>query len=223
MAFDEDRPGRIILADLELDDGETLVAEMSDIDLFERQDALQAQAAAILADLDLFALLRDLGVATQVGSSALGLMVARDIDITTLCPSLDPGPVFDFGQQLAAHPRVRRLTFRKDTGRWNASSGLPDGIYWLIEYVADPDVAWTLDLWFLLEGTTQFDLEHVKTLPGRLTPKTRAAILRIKEAVYADTSRPRGPSYAIYEAVLDHGIRTPEAYQGYRESRAPRP
>jgi hypothetical protein len=192
---------------------------MPDFELFERQDALQAQARAILADLDAFALLRDVGEATQVGSSALGLMVAHDIDITTLCPTLDPGPVFDFGRQLAVHPRVRRLTFRKDTGRWNTSPGLPDGIYWLVEYVADPDIAWTLDLWFLLEGTTQFDLEHVKTLPGRLTPEIRAAILRIKEAVYADTTRPRGPSYAIYEAVLDHGIRTPEEYQRHRESR----
>ena len=192
---------------------------MSEIELFARQDALQAQAVDILADLDAFALLRNIGVATQVGSSALGLMVARDIDITTLCPSLDPGPVFDLGRRLARHPRVRRLTFRKDTGRWNTSPGLPDGIYWLVEYVADPDDAWTLDLWFLLDGTTQFDLEHMKTLPGRLTPETRAAILRIKEAVYADTTRPRGPSYAIYEAVLDHGIRTPEAYERYRESR----
>src|SRR4029079_5148660 len=153
-----------------------------------------------------------------VGSSALGLMVAHDIDITTLCRSLDPGPVFDFGRRLARHSRVRRLTFRKDTGRWNTHAVYPDGIYWLVEYVADPDVAWTLDLWFLLDGTTQFDLEHVKTLPGRLTPDTRAAILRIKEAVYADTSRPRGPSYAIYEAVLDHGIRTPEEYHRSRES-----
>ena len=191
---------------------------MSDTELFERQDALQAQARSILADLDAFALLRGVGRATQVGSSALGLMVARDIDITTLCPSLDPGPVFDFGRPLAAHPRVRRLTLRKDTGRWNTSPGLPDGLYWLVEYVAEPDIAWTLDLWFLLEGTTQFDLEHVKTLPGRLTPETRAAILRIKEAVYADTSRPRGPSYAVYEAVLDHGVRTPQEYERYRAS-----
>ena len=194
-------------------------ASVSDSELFERQDALQAQAAAILVDLDAFALLREVGEATQVGSSALGLMVAHDIDITTLCPSLDPGSVFDFGRRLARHPRVRRLTFRKDTGRWNTSPGLPDGIYWLVEYEADPDVAWTLDLWFLREGTSQFDIEHVKTLPGRLTLETRAAILRIKEAVYANTSRPRGPSYAIYEAVLDHGIRTPEDYERYRESR----
>ncbi len=156
---------------------------MSDIELFARQDALQAQAQAVLADLDALALLRTVGEPTRVGSSALGLMVARDIDITTLCPSLEPGPAFEIGRQLARHPRVRRLTFRKDTGRWNTHAVYPDGIYWLVEYVADPDVAWTLDLWFLAEGTTQWDLEHVKTLPGRLTPETRAAILRIKEAV----------------------------------------
>ncbi len=189
---------------------------MSDIELFARQDALQAQAVDILADLDAFALLRSVGKATQTGSSALGLMVARDIDITTLCPSLELTPVFELGHRLAAHPRVRRLTFRNDTGRWNTESVYPDGLYWLVEYVADPDITWTIDLWFLREGTTQFDLEHMKTLPGRLTPETRAAILRIKEAVFADTSRPRGPSYAIYEAVLDHGIRSPEAYARYR-------
>jgi hypothetical protein len=193
-------------------------ASVSDSELFERQDALQAQARAIFADLDALALLREVGEATQVGSSALGLMVAHDIDITTLCPSLDPGPVFDFGRRLARHPRVRRLTFRQDTGRWNTHAVYPDGIYWLVEYVADPDDAWTLDLWFLREGTSQFDIEHVKRLPGRLTVETRVAILRIKEAVYADTSRPRGPSYAIYEAVLDHGIRTPEEYERYRDS-----
>lgn len=189
---------------------------MSDIELFARQDALQAQAVDILADLDAFALLRSVGTATQTGSSALGLMVARDVDITTLCPSLDPTPLFDLGRRLAGHPRVRRLTFRNDTGHWNTESVYPDGLYWLVEYVVDPDVTWTLDLWFLREGTTQFDLEHMRTLPGRLTPEIRAAILRIKEAVFADTARPRGPSYAIYEAVLDHGVRSPEAYEHYR-------
>jgi hypothetical protein len=142
-------------------------------------------------------------------------MVARDVDVTTVCPSLDPAPIFDLGRSLATHPRVRRVTFRDDTGRWNVSPHYPDGLYWMIEYVADPDVEWKLDLWFLLEGTTQFDLEHMKTLPGRLTPEIRAAILRIKEAVAADASAPKRPSFEIYEAVLDHGIRTPEEYSRY--------
>ena len=172
----------------------------------------------MLADLDLFALLRTVGHPTHTGSSALGLMVARDIDITTVCPSIDPEPIFDLGRVLAIHPRIRRLTFRDDTGHWNIDPRYPDGLYWMVEYVADPDVEWKLDLWFLLEGTTQFDLEHMKTLPSRLTPEIRAAILRIKQAVAADPSSPKGPSYEIYQAVLDHGIRTPEEYARYRDA-----
>ena len=35
-----------------------------------------------------------------------------------------------------------------------------------------------LDLWFLLVGTTQFDLEHTKVLPTRMTPEARATIIR---------------------------------------------
>ena len=184
---------------------------MSEEELFARQAALQAQAADVIADLDLFALLRTVGHPTHTGSSALGLMVARDIDATTVCRTLDPVPIFDIGRSLAIHPRVRRVSFRDDTGRWR-DPRYPDGLYWMVEYVADPDVDWTLDLWFLGDGTIQFDLEHVVTLPARLTPEIRAAILRIKEAVAADTSRSKRPSYEIYEAVLDHGIRTPEDY-----------
>ena len=61
----------------------------NDASLLERQDALQAEAMAVLADLDLFVLLRRFGTPTHTGSSALGLMVRRDIDVTTVCPSLD--------------------------------------------------------------------------------------------------------------------------------------
>lgn len=188
---------------------------MSNADRFARQEALQEQATAVLVDLDLLALLRTVGHPTRTGSSALGLMVARDIDVTTVCPSLDPTPIFDLGRSIATHPRVRRVTFRDDTGRWNIDPRYPDGLCWMVEYVADPDIDWTLDLWFLLDGTIQFDLEHMATMPDRLTPEIRAAILLIKEAVAADPSRTTGPSYEIYEAVLDHGVRTPEDYTRY--------
>jgi hypothetical protein len=192
---------------------------MSDEALFMRQAALQAEAAAVIADLDLFALLRTVGHPTHTGSSALGLMVRRDIDATTICPTLDPIPIFDIGRSLAIHPRVHRVSFRNETGRWNVSPHYPDGLYWLVEYVADPDVEWTLDLWFLSDGTIQFDLEHMMTLPPRLTPEVRATILRIKEAIAADPTGPKGPSYEIYEAVLGHGVRTPEEYARYASRR----
>jgi hypothetical protein len=191
------------------------MADPSDDELLRRQEALQAEAAEVLADLDLLATLSTIGTPVQTGSSALGLMVARDIDITTLCPVLEADLMFGVVRPLAVHPRVRRLAFRNDTGRWNVETRYPDGLYWMVEYVTEAGVEWSLDLWFLLEGTTQFDLEHLKSMPPRLTPEARMAILRIKEARYG-LERDRH-SFRIYEAVLDHGVRTPDEFARYLE------
>ena len=191
----------------------------SDEELLARQEERQAEAAAVLADLGVMVLLSRIGRPVQTGSAALGLMVARDIDVTTLCPSLDVAGSFDIGRTLAMHPRVQRVTFRNDTGRWNTDTRYPDGLYWMVDYVTEGGTAWKLDLWLIQEGTTQFDLEHVRTLPDRLDHERRAAILRIKEARHDRTDAARKPSYEIYEAVLDHGIRTPDEFQAYLDRR----
>ena len=187
--------------------------DSTDDEILARQAALQAEAAAILADLDLLARIGTVGTPFLTGGAAYGLMVARDIDVTTLCPLLDVETTFQAIRPLATHGRVRRLAFRNDTGRWNTDPAYPDGLYWMIEYVTDAGVAWNLDLWFLLEGTTQFDLEDLRTIPPRLTVETRLAILRIKEALGGRTDVGRVRSHRVYEAVLDHGIRTPEAFE----------
>jgi hypothetical protein len=55
----------------------------------------------------------------------------------------------------------------------------------------------------------------METLPPRLTPEARLAILRIKEARHGLEGDARVPSYRIYEAVLDHGVRTPDEFRRY--------
>jgi hypothetical protein len=185
---------------------------LSDGEILARQAALQAEATAVLDDLDLLARIGAVGTPIRTGSSAYGLMVAPDIDVTTLCRVLDVVTLFDAIRPLASHDRVRRLSFRNDTGRWNTDPAYPDGLYWMVEYIAEAGETWNLDLWFLREGTTQFDLEDLRALPPRLTPETRLAILRIKEAVRARPGADRVRSHLVYEAVLDHGIRTPEAF-----------
>lgn len=191
------------------------MAESTDDEVLARQDALQAEVAVILDDLDLLTTLRAVGRPVQTGSAALGLMVARDIDVTTLCPSLEAELIFEVVRPLATHSRVRRLAFRNDTGRWNIDPRYPDGLYWVIEYVSGAGIEWNLDLWFLREHTTQFDLEHLKSMPARLTPEARLAILRIKEARHGLGGA--RSSYRIYEAVLDHGVRTPDEFIRYLE------
>jgi hypothetical protein len=189
--------------------------------LFARQAERQEAALAVLADLDLLARLGEIGRPVVTGSLALGLMVRPDIDVTTLCPTLDPGPIFDAVRPLVLHPRVHRLAFRNDTGRWNTDPDYPDGLYWTVRYRSDDGEDWNLDLWFLPAGTTQFDLQHLEALPPRLTPETRVAILDIKEAwrdraSYGATVR----GYDVYAAVLDHGIRTPDAFAAHLRERA---
>lgn len=197
---------------------------MTDDDLLEREAALRARADEVVRDLDVMALAATVGTPTRTGSSALGLMVGRDIDITTV-GDLDLERVYALGRVLATHPRVWRITFRNDTGRWNTSPRYPDGLYWMVDYVDATGDTWKLDLWFLAQGTTQFDLEHMKTLPQRLTPVVRATILRIKEerqASAAPAPAPPLPSYEIYEAVLDHGVRTPAEFEHYLAERSGR-
>jgi hypothetical protein len=57
-------------------------AEAPMTDPLERERQLQDEAAVVLADLELLPLLQQLGRPVQVGSVPLGLMVARDIDLT---------------------------------------------------------------------------------------------------------------------------------------------
>src|SRR2546427_355709 len=79
---------------------------------------------------------------------------------------------------------------------------------------------WNLDLWFLLDGTTQFDLVHMQTLPRWLDRDARVAILRIKTDLHERPPSARIPSYRVYEAVLDRGIRTPQEFRRHIESSA---
>ena len=58
------------------------------LELLRRQDALQAEARRVVAELDLVPLLSRAGRVEQVGSSVSGLMVWRDIDFTVLCRDL---------------------------------------------------------------------------------------------------------------------------------------
>lgn len=193
---------------------------ITDEELVVRQDVLRAEAVDVLLDLDLFERLGTVGRPVQTGSLALGLMVWRDIDVTVRCPTLAVAPIFEALRPLALHPRVRRLVFRNDTGHWNTDPDYPDGLYWGVDCRSQAGDDWKLDVWFLREGTTQFDLQHIESLPPRLTPETRLAILRIKEAwhrrpEYGSDVR----SYDIYEAVLDYGARTPAEFEAYLRER----
>lgn len=185
-------------------------------ELLRRQDALQAEAAQVLADLDLFTILSRAGEVSQVGSSTTGLMVWRDIDIEVLCDDWTAAMAFHTMHPLVSHLWVKGLTYRSEAGRFRPA-GLRDGYYWGVSYQTDAGDEWKIDIWFWPRGAAAGDAEHAWELRSRLTPGTRLAILWIKDAFHG---QPAYRSFDLYDAVLNHGVRTPSEFARYQRNRA---
>lgn len=178
----------------------------------EQQKALQEEADRVVELLHLDTLLADIGQPVRVGSSALGLMVRRDIDITIICTDLGADTLTAFaalGSRLMVMDRhVLAMRFRNDAGRWNADpAAYPDGFYLGLSVRAEDGRDWTLDIWAVDQPARQPDLNHLQTIPPRLSDRHRQIILALKQAL---STRPKGDdvpqSAQIYEAVLDHGV-----------------
>ena len=137
--------------------------------------------------------LATVGGRPRAGGSALGLMVARDIDVTTV------------SRPLERRDRVRRRaparraihesvdSFRNDTGRWRTRAAVSR---WpvLDGRVRDRGgVVWKLDLWFILEGTpssTSSTSGHSR--PGSITRRaSRSCGSRRPSAPAVDFRRDR--------------------------------
>jgi hypothetical protein len=189
-------------------------------ELLRQQDALQAEATAVELDLEVHELLGSFGQVVRVGSAALGLMVWRDLDLTVVCAQLAIEPVVALVARLAAHPRVQRVEYRNDTGQWNTDPRYPDGVYLGVGYRSPSGHDWKLDIWFVDEPDRQPDLAHMQWMPAQLSLEARQAILVVKSAW---ASRPEYgksvTSFDIYTAVLQHGVRTPEAFETWATDR----
>ncbi|GAA4970403.1 hypothetical protein [Kineococcus glutinatus] len=188
------------------------------------QEALQAEADQVVEDLGLPALLGRIGQPHRVGSSRLGLMVWRDIDVTVVCDDLTAASaaVVDAAAHLGARPDVREVLFRKETGRFNLHPArYPDGLYLRLDHAAPGRPGWRLDIWFVDEPDRQPDLAHVRSLPARLTPQARDAILLVKHAwAGRDGYGTTVTSHDVYTAVLDDGVTDVQGFTDWLGARA---
>lgn len=187
--------------------------------LLARQALLQAQAADVLADLELIALLSSAGEAALVGSAAMGLMTQPDIDVSVVCDVWHADMAFQAVRRLASHPRVFQLSFLNQTGHFNP--GFPtDGLYWGVGYRSEHGQEWKLDLWFWQHGATAGNQEYVEAVQRRLAPESRLAILWLKHT-YQQLKRyglHDVRSVDVYDAVLQHGVRSPAEFAAYLEA-----
>ncbi|WP_316359987.1 hypothetical protein [Devosia sp.] len=179
--------------------------------LIQAQEQLQADADAVVLNLGLDRLLGSLGQPFRVGSSAMGLMVRRDIDITVVCEKLDSSMLKRFSDtaaNLMCHEDVSAVRFRNDSGAWNREpEKYPDGFYLGLTTIGPANTSWTLDIWLVDDASRQPDLAHLKHLWPRITDEFRSVILSLKEVLSTRTNGAAVPSALVYEAVVDHHIR----------------
>lgn len=190
-------------------------------ELADAQSQLQMEADEVVRMLGLNALLGKIGRPIRVGSSAMGLMVRRDIDITVACDRLNEDTLATFSaiaaQMISRTDCVMAVRFRNDTGQWNMEpEKYPDGHYLWLSVRTPDENTWTLDIWVVDEPERQPDIRHLTILLPRLSEADREAILGIKRVLAAACqSTVKIPSALVYEAVMDHGVRTYQDFENW--------
>ena len=194
---------------------ETLTSEYKSF-LHQRQNTLQAEAKMVLDDLKLIKLLSTLGSPILLGSSALGLMVWPDIDTAVSSPGLTIDQVMETMRPVYVHPRIKRVRYANEVGRFNPTGlALDDRYYFGVYYHASTGTEWKVDISFWSSVEEHPEPFH-EALARQLTGETRLAILWIKDVWYRlPTYRDQVYSVDIYDAVLTHGVRTPAEFDEY--------
>ena len=173
-------------------------------ELLARQDALQREAVRFAVEHRIVELLATLGRVIPVGSAVTGLMVWRDLDYTVDAHGVAAATVWDALRPLLH--RCHALVYADETGERVAETAPYERQYFIFR-IED----WKLDISVWTNGAPEDVERYQQRLVERLDDETRLAILHLKTAWL---TRPEYPTvvggFEIYEAVLEHGVRTPD-------------
>ncbi len=184
--------------------------------LLQHQDILQKEARTVVRELDLVRLLSAAGTVRIHGSSVLGLMTWCDIDVGVSSPRLSVERAYGVMIPLLTHPRVKQVRYLNESGSFNPT-GLPrdERYFFMVLYDSGAESDWKIDISFWLEEGIRSEPIH-DMVEQKLTPETRLAILRIKDVWWRQPSyRQEVSSIDIYDAVLQHGVRTLDEFDQY--------
>jgi hypothetical protein len=189
----------------------------SDEDLLARQAALQAEAAAILADLDLAAIVADVGPMLLAGSYVSGLMCWPDLDVMVFTGAdFAPRDVLRLLQRIIDRPGIVGFDYRDERGARSPTGATRDERYHLVIEVARSGRTWRIDLTLWLNDPHANVTAWHESLRHSVTADQRSAILRIKDVWCRLPSYPdRVSGLQIYRAVLDDGVRTPGEFAAW--------
>jgi len=190
--------------------------------LLHRQRLLQEEAQSVLKDLNVIELLNAGGVVRQTGSTVLGLMVWRDIDLQVSSPGLTIERAFEIMHPLLTHPYIKHVHYLHQSDHFKLA-GLDERYFFMVYYEHSGQAEWKLDISFWLgEGIRPEPLHEA--IEQQLTPETRLAILWIKDVWYQlPAYRVEVASTDIYDAVLHHGVRTLTEFDQYLVERGKPP
>jgi hypothetical protein len=189
----------------------------SDEDLSARQAALQAEATAILADLDLAAAVADVGPMLLAGSYVSGLMCWPDLDVMVFAGAgFSPPDVLRLLQRIVDRPGVVGFDYRDERGPRSPTGTARDERYHVVIELVRADRSWRIDLTLWLNDPHANVTAWHEALRDSVTADQRGAILRIKDVWYRRPSYPdRVGGVQIYTAVLDDGVRTPQEFAAW--------
>jgi hypothetical protein len=189
-----------------------------DEQILQRQRLLQDEAQRVLEELNLIELLSKGGVLRQTGSSTLGLMVWRDIDLQVSSPGLSIEQAFALLHPLLIHPRVKHVRYFHQSAHFKLT-GLDERYFFMVFYEQEDHAEWKLDISFWLGEGIHPEPVH-EAIKQQLTPVTCLTILQIKEVWYQlPAYRSEVYSTDIYDAVLQHGVRTLAEFDHYLAQR----
>ena len=190
-------------------------------ELVRRQAQLQEEGQRVLDTLGLEALLRRAGTVKVHGSFVTGLMVWRDLDLGVTAPGLASGEAFAIMLPLLTHPHVARVRYHNEVGALNSTGDPREERYFFVTYYrTEAGDEWKIDVSFWVSTLPREERLPSAFVTSRLTDETLLAILWLKDIWH------RRPAYMvemsspdIYDAVFDHGVRTPAQFEAYLAER----
>ncbi len=192
---------------------------------------LYTEGAAVLDSAGLEPTLAQFGEVQLGGSYAYRTMVDRDIDFDVILPdesilSYELRSVI--GEKLLKLPQLRSLKmsdpYHFPAGSKHQIDGIWFGLTMISEHTAE---RWNIDIWFLKSGANTEQDGGLTEKLLHLSDSDREAIVAIKQACLDAGKKEKGrTSTQVYEAVLEHGVRTYDEFVEYlekiRESLSPK-
>jgi hypothetical protein len=194
-----------------------VLAPAPDEELLARQAALQVEAAAVLADLDLAVIVADVGPMLLTGSYVSGLMCWRDVDVMVLVGAeFSPQDVLRLLQRIVDRPGVVGFDYRDERGLRSPTGHVRDERFHVVIALSRNVQTWRIDLTLWLNDAHTSVTAWHEMLRDTITADQRSAILRIKDVWHRLPSYPdQVGGLEIYTAVLDDGVRTPQQFAAW--------